>query len=656
MTSTAELTRDTSASGEPRAPRPGRIAGVDGLRALAVIAVVVFHLLPGRLDGGFIGVDVFFVISGFLITGLLLGEHARSGGIRLVEFWRRRARRLLPALAAVVLASSSVALLIGGDVLVNLGRQLLGAATFSYNWVDIRSGSMYFDYSSPELFRNLWSLAVEEQFYLVWPLVVLAVVLVRRRRARFAVALGVAGASAAAMIVLSLAGADGTRVYYGTDTHSFGLALGAALAILLEARPAATWSLRSRRATDAAGLLALAALVLIAAFMPPDAPIVYRGALALVAVLTAMTLAALAIPGSFLGRVLDVAPLRWIGQRSYGIYLWHWPVYVLALAWIPQFDFDRNGQLVLGALTASISLAAAALSYRYLESPVRRLGFRAAIRRVTDAARRGGSARVAVIAASVTVFSLVAATGFAVLTGPSESAAQARVEAGVHAIAAGPDGSSGTTGLSGTADADGIGVIEDTAAAGDPAVAGTEAAPPDETPAASPTPSWPPSGDQITAIGDSVMLASAPWLQKAFPGIDIHASVARQASAGPRIVEKLRDRGELRPVLIVGLGTNGRVDRDDLEAIRSAAGPATRLVLVDVQAPRKWTKGVNAALARFAAAHDDVEVADWRSKIRKHLELLPDKIHPGGAKGGRIYVAAISEALERLAPAVPAAG
>ncbi len=209
-----------------------RYAGLDGLRAIAVLLVIAFHLLPGAVVGGYLGVDVFFVISGFLITALLLRERKATGGIKLGAFWARRARRLVPALVLLLLVCCAVALAVGGDRLLHLGRQVLGALTFSSNWLSVAAGASYYDSSAPELFRNLWSLAVEEQFYLIWPFAVLLLVLIRWRVLRVVLLLMVAAASATAMALLYSPTVDPTRIYYGTDTHSFGLALGAALAML----------------------------------------------------------------------------------------------------------------------------------------------------------------------------------------------------------------------------------------------------------------------------------------------------------------------------------------------------------------------------------------------------------------------------------------
>src|SRR5690606_14639170 len=208
----------------PSSPHIPRYAGLDGLRAIAVCLVLIYHLFPAAgLPSGFIGVDVFFVVSGFLITSLLLRPTRHTLRHRLVDFWRRRARRLLPSLALMLTVCATTAWLIGGDVLVGIGRQLLGAATFSYNWVALGAGSDYFAATEPELFRNVWSLAVEEQFYLLWPLLLPVLLWVLRVR-WLLVAFAVAAAAASAWWMSVLVGSDAvTRAYFGTDSHAFGL-------------------------------------------------------------------------------------------------------------------------------------------------------------------------------------------------------------------------------------------------------------------------------------------------------------------------------------------------------------------------------------------------------------------------------------------------
>ena len=572
------------------APRSSRLAGLDGLRAIAVGAVMLYHLGSGIIPGGYLGVDVFFVISGFLITGLLIREKDSRGHIRLGGFWMRRARRLLPALVLVVGVSASAALVVGGNPLVHLGRQVLGAATFSSNWLSIAAAQSYFDESTPELFRNLWSLAVEEQFYLVWPLVILLVLAIRSRRARVSMVLAIAAGSAVAMAILA-GSADPSRAYYGSDTHSFGLAIGAALAILHRDWPASTGRLAERFLPTVAAIAVLG-IVALTITLPADNPLVYRGGLVLVALLSVVAIAGAIIRGSRVGAVLDWSPLRWIGTRSYGLYLWHWPVFVLVSQALPTPP-PRGIEWILGGITLMITVAFAGVSYRFVEHPIHRDGFRTTLRRWIGTRPRSGERTGAIAVAIALSMTLSTVTGLAILADPGMTDAQAAITHGRESVLpVGPKPSH-------------------TAATRAP------------SPGPSPVP-WPasvPGGDQIDAIGDSVMLASAKELQAGFPGIQIDAVVSRQLSSAPAIVRQMRDSGTLRPVLLIGLGTNGPIDRHSLDQIRSIVGPRHEIVVVSVQAPRGWTDGVNDTLTRFAQQYRSVELANWREAISTRLDL-----------------------------------
>ncbi|WP_460776080.1 acyltransferase family protein [Microbacterium sp. GXF7504] len=604
-------------------PRP-RFAGLDGLRAIAVALVVLYHLFPESvLRAGYVGVDVFFVISGFLITSLLIRERAEHGRIRLGRFWSRRARRLLPALGLMVTVCASVAWLIGGDVLVDLGRQVLGAATFSFNWVSIAAGGDYFAQGQPELLRNLWSLAVEEQFYLVWPLLLPLFLRIPSRFARAGAAL-VLGAGSAAWMVAVAASGGLTRAYFGTDSHAFGLLAGVALAFLLQPaleQPAA-WMLRGwvRSLVSLAGAVGLVLLLSAATLRPGDTTV--PAALILATVLSSVVLTAGVWPGSPFGRALDVAPLRVIGERSYGIYLWHWPVLVLLLAGLGLPADAGSVPVTVGVLALLLTLVAAEVSFRFLETPVRRLGFRGGLARAGAALRRSRRGRVRVLGAAVLSVALVGGTTAAIAAAPDVSSGEAVVDAGMEAL-------------------------RDQAAASPsptPSPTGTPEHTPVPVPTATPEPV---SGWDITAVGDSVMLASAPALLERFPGIHVDAAVSRSMYAAPGILRGLAESGQLRPYVVVALGTNGPIERETLAEIRDIIGSSRRLVLVNAYAPRSWTEGVNAELGAFARAHHDVQLADWAGSIAPHLELLAgDQIHPGDA-GGRVFADAVEQALRR---------
>ncbi|GAA2078891.1 hypothetical protein GCM10009840_12480 [Pseudolysinimonas kribbensis] len=600
---------------------PYRVVGLDGVRAIAVVLVIVFHLGPGALVGGYLGVDVFFVVSGFLITTLLVRERDETGRIRLGSFWLRRARRLLPALVVLVLVCCSAAWAIGGDVLVGIGRQLIGAATFSTNWLLIASGSTYFGTGLPELFRNLWSLAVEEQFYLVWPLLLVLVLLRIPRWLRIAIVLLLAAASGLAMALL-VDPTDSTRVYYGTDTHAFGLAIGAVLAFAAVRWPMRriAWPRAVRWLLPVVGVFALLALIGLSVVLDGADPDAYRGGLVLVAVLTAAVITSLLVPGSWLGRALETGPFRWVGRRSYGLYLWHWPVLLLVQSALPTWQRDGWQGWALGGIAAAITVVASALSYRFVEQPVRRFRFR-------RSARPSGRARwrVPVWAVAIGALLVVAGAGstLALAADPGIGQTQQQVEAGRKAIRS-----------------------------ASPAPT-PDAAP---TPGASGTPTpvpTPVGGNQVTAIGDSVMLAAAPELQAGLPGIAIDAAVSRSMYAAPGIIQADLDAGSLRKVVLIELGTNGPIDHATLEQIHKLVGPDREIIVVSAQAPRGWTPGVNAALTAFADRYRNVVLANWHDAVQPYLsELNRDQIHFGGA-GARLFTSVVKDALQQLAELPP---
>jgi len=349
--------------------------GLDGLRALAVLAVIAYHVGLGWASGGLLGVGIFFTLSGYLITDLLLAQQAATGGLRLAEFWRRRARRLLPALFVMLVVVAAWVALLQRAQLPALRGAMAAAAGYVSNWWLIAQNSSYFSrFSPPTPLGHLWSLAVEEQFYLIWPwLILLGLYLTRdrgeqsRRRWLAGATLVLAAVSATLMAVLFHPGYDPTRVYDGTDTRAFALLIGAALAIMRPSREMPPDpGRRHRLLLDGAGAAGLFVVAVLIWRTGQYSPFLYRGGMVLLSVATAAVVLAVVSPASRLGKLLGWRPLRWIGVRSYGIYLWHYPIIVLTT------PADGGETLVRGCLQVTASIVMAALSWTFVEEPIRR--------------------------------------------------------------------------------------------------------------------------------------------------------------------------------------------------------------------------------------------------------------------------------------------
>jgi peptidoglycan/LPS O-acetylase OafA/YrhL len=572
-----------------------RVPALDGLRAVAVAAVLVYHADPDWLPGGFLGVDLFFVLSGFLITTLLLGELRRTpaGDLRFGHFYLRRARRLLPALAAVTgVALVSMCIWWRADLRNDRG-DVPAVLGFVGNWWYVFRHQDYFAaVGRPSPFQHLWSLGVEEQFYLVWPLALwLLWRFVRRKRLAVigAVALLGAVASAAWMAHLAAVGdvpyrASGSRLYFGTDTHAMGLLLGAAgavarlkvLGLRVRRGPRLPWIVRA----DAIALVATGAVVVLTWRMQEFTPSLYRygflvfSATALVAVLATAHCHGIA------ARVLACAPMRWLGERSYGVYLWHWPVFVFTR---PHLDLPTGS---LGALAVRIpaTLLLAEASYRWVESPIRTRGLVAVLR-----SSFGGIPERAIALAALGVPCLAAA----VVTLPPTGA--------VALTAAQPSNPLGPTSAS--------------------------------MPIAAPHPSAtrsrstskqrhrPPPPPSVTLIGDSVMLGAEGALRQELGGrtrrSDWHVREGFQPADELDLLATLAKHRALAPDLVLHIGTNGPIDPHRLDQLLGALR-GHRIVLVTDHMPQPWHGVNNRTLRAAAKGRPGVTLADWDSAADDH--------------------------------------
>ena len=621
-----------------------------------MLAVMGFHEGVSELSGGFLGVDVFFVLSGFLITDLLVSQYDRLGRLNLKDFWSRRARRLLPALALMLIVVSAAATVIEPDQDSSLRLSLLAAVTYTSNWYQILHHVSYFAslglFTAPPPLDHLWSLAIEEQFYLIWPLILWLLILrLNGRRARITATLILAAMSALAM-ALEYSPGDPSLVYYGTDTHASALLIGAALALALPLATVMSLPTARVRQLDAAGVVGLVLLAWAAGHFSGEDPAVYPIGLILAAVGAAGLVVAAASTG-VIAAMTSLPPLRWLGIRSYGIYLWHWPVIALAGAIVGA----RANSAWMWFIEAAVSIGLACLSWQFVETPILRDGFLATCARwraLVDEGLRPVGARRKVVPVVVAASALIAVAlaGYGVTRSPGLAAPSGLL----RQVAEGQQISASTQ--------------AQPAPGAQPSPRATSAAGRSASPSAS---TWPASagptlacrsgaaqqsrkvsGRQVTAIGDSVMVASAAALNAALPGIYIDAQVGRAMIAGLAIVQTLAADGELRHYVVVGLGTNGPVSDTQIRQLRRLIGPDRDLILINTFGPMPWETSVNDVLDGAAEHMTRVSLANWHAAIAAHTDLLwPDGIHPqpsGAEVYARVVLAAIQALLAHASP------
>jgi peptidoglycan/LPS O-acetylase OafA/YrhL len=598
-----------------------RMPGIDGLRAIAVSAVFVYHARASWLPGGFLGVDVFFVISGYLITALLLAEFGGSGRVSLRAFWARRARRLLPAVFVLI----GVCLLISATV--NRGQlalrwDALASIFYVANWRFIFEHESYFArFGRPPLLRHLWSLSVEEQFYLLWPPLLVLGLRLRRRWIMPSLLAVAALASTVWMFVLYTPHADASRVFYGTDTRAAPLLMGSLLAFVWSPtdRPSleAGWT---RGALDALSALALAAVVYAFIYVDDSDPSLYRGGFLLLALCSALLLATVSHPRSTLGRLLALPLPRWLGQRSYGIYLWHWPVLAFTR---PGLDVHTTPGLLF-AVQVAVTLLLAEFSYRLVERPFRNGALeRLPVRRP----RLLAQPRTPLVVAGIAVAALVALAAFspqgsnALPPGITRAALARSQQTSAHLILLPRP-------------------ITRPPAPRTP----SSARPTPNRPAAKSAPTIPHNGP-VLAVGDSVMLGASTELRAAIgPELRIDAVVSRQADATIDRLIGYRSAGTLPRRVIVHIGDNGPVYYADWQRLKAALAGVPLVILVNIRVDRSWQGEVDRELRETVAGWRHATIADWYDASGAPGTLV-DGVHTS-AQGARRFAAVINGALQ----------
>jgi peptidoglycan/LPS O-acetylase OafA/YrhL len=623
----------------PRAKEMGYLPGLDGVRALAVIGVLLYHADLSWIPGGFLGVDVFFVLSGFLITSLILEEFDRSGRVDFRKFYLGRARRLLPALILVLVVVSLAAALVYQDAARQLASDVVASIFYVNNWWYIAADQSYFEFiGRPPLLKHLWSLAVEEQFYLVWPAIAFLAMRRFARKGVFAVAATLAILSTIWMLQLAVANgfpdfADPSRAYFGTDSHSMGLLIGAAMATFW--RPG-----RMRRSLPtgasaiitAIGIAALLAVIWFFVFVGEFTPWLYRGGFLGLALIVATLIAAASHPGVGLGKAMGTQPWRYIGQRSYGLYLWHWPVF---MATRPGLDLPLDGVPLL-ILRLGLTVGIAELSFRFVEMPIRRgvIQRYAARIKAASGARRRRLRLVATAMISATVVSVVAVALLLAATTRTagETVVAADVAAAMGIASGGPtevsldEESAGPAVEPSAASSAGTGTLS-------PATAGA-------TPPATPTRNT----GTVSAIGDSVMLGARSVLKDVIPGTRVDAAVSRYPGAFIGKLKRYVAGNRLAPIVVLHPGTNGVLPESMMREMLDILVDSPRVVVVNTNMPRTWREPNNNVMADVVPEYPNAVLADWRAaSLDKPEYFASDGIHLT-EKGAKAYANLIKQA------------
>jgi peptidoglycan/LPS O-acetylase OafA/YrhL len=589
------------------------ISGLDGLRAIAVLAVIAYHLNFDWAAGGLLGVTVFFVLSGYLITDLLITEFVTTNRLNFKNFWIRRARRLLPAMFTMLLVVITWVTIFEQAMLDRLEEDTVAAILYVSNWWYLFQDLSYFEsFGPPSLLTHFWSLAVEEQFYILWPLVILLVLKMKvKEGSLFSMMLLGAIASAAAMTLLYEPGTDPSRVYYGTDTRIFSLLLGASLAVIWPSRKLST-NLPSeiRWKLDFVGLFALGFIFYMFWSTDQYQDFLYQGGMVAMSIASLLVVAVIVHPSSKLNTVLSFKPLRWIGVRSYGIYLWHFPVIVLTS---PQWGSDAPS-LIRTSLQLFLILTFASLSWTFIENPIRK-GALTHFCRVVKCGewRREKSfiGRFVTTASILCVFLAISTIG---LTTTSVALSKDNV---INAIQEKvrkeepptenkinePDTKPETPKTEPKKDE----LKEDT--------------PPIEAPPVA-------ENKSVTVIGDSVMIEVTPHLEETFEKVEVDAKIGRQFREAEEIVQQKKSSGKLGEIVIIELGANGPLPEKKLAKLIEGIGTNHDIYFITTRVPKPWQKEVNDTIKSVAKDFNHVKVVDWFSKSESHPEYIGnDGVH-----------------------------
>lgn len=579
---------------------PRHIKPIDGLRALAVFAVLLYHLGVNWIPGGFLGVDLFFVISGYVITRLILDLIDESSALDLREFFLARMRRLYPALLFMIVGSIFLMAAFAPEAIHQFLSDLPYVLTGTNNWHLVAIHRNYFEtVGRPPLLQHTWSLGVEFQFYLIWPLILIFALKYFGKKNLAKVALLIAAISGFSLFIFSIA-LDAhsssnriSHIYFGTDTHSIGLFLGSSLAVSwIPQNLSPTISQRAQDFVDGIGVIGLIGLLSAFLFIDESNPTLYRIAFPIAGLLGCAIITSLVHPASRFAPLLSAKWLLWIGERSYGIYLWHWVIFQITR---PSVDL-AGAAWAINAARILIVLALADISLRWIEIPVRRKVLNNYLRGLRYRTVRTRRRAKMTIASSITIV-LLASSG-------ATWAAIYRNNLGVN-----------------------VDRIHITTELSKPARLA-------------------PGAHGIWVTGDSVILGIHQKLATHFPIALINARVGRQIDELITVVKE--DQPQVQhSITILDLGNNNHLTESSVVTLLDLLKNQPKVVLVNTAVPRPWAADNDAIIARVAANYSNVELVDWAKISEGHPEFFaPDGVHLVDA-GSSVYVAAILDHLTK---------
>ncbi|AKP66502.1 acyltransferase family protein [Companilactobacillus ginsenosidimutans] len=616
-----------------KSPKRRFIGGFDGLRTLGVIGVIMYHLNPTLFSGGYLGVPIFFLISGYLITDHFFNTVDAGQKFSLKNFYVKRVHRLYPGLLFVLLGSAAYIVLFLKDLLYHLDQIFVTNVLNVYNWWQIFNGQSYFERfaNNESPFTHLWTLSIEGQFYIVWPILLILFVKFGVKKSNiFWFAMIVSLASAALMAALYQPGVDPSRIYYGTDTRLFSILLGCGLAIIWPAEKLKAGVVKSDKAIlNIVGLLSFALMIFMIFTVKDSSPFLYRGGMLIFSIVTCIFIGVVAHPSAFWNQILSNKLFHYVGSRSYGLYLYQFPVMIFFES---KFKNVADHPVLYPVIEVILIFLISELSYRFVERPLGHANWQ-------DVKNFFKSSKAVSRILAIVIAIICVTGGYGVVkatTAPKPDANSSKLAQTINKNTKNNDQRKKKA-------------IENLKKNKDKGSDGSEMTPDQVKKYKKLAKSHPINKDfekyglsqfdlqrlqdiRLTGVGDSVMADGSDNFNKLFndKNVVIDAAVSRQLSSSIDILQHYKDQGVLAPNVLIGLGTNGPFDADQLAQVMKLVGPQRHVFWINAYVPtRPWEKTVNGLLDKSTKKYKNLSVINWNKEAQGHPDwFYDDQVHP----------------------------